>query len=72
MPGKLALKLLFATALTVVCFLAETRLAHAYGPISCPNTGGIQAVGECRDWCIDQCRTRTCYGDCVQLNCTCP
>lgn len=72
MSKKLAAKLVFAATLSAVCFLADVRLAHAYGPLHCPNTGGIQAILGCRQWCLDQCTTRTCYGDCLDLNCTCP
>ena len=71
MTKKLAAKLVFATALTAVCFLSNRGLALAYGPIHCPNTGGPQAVLGCRQWCLDQCPTRTCYGDCLDANCYC-
>jgi hypothetical protein len=72
MSRKLVAKLVFATAVTAVCVLGDVRLALAYGPLHCPNTGGFQAIAGCRDWCLDQCRTRTCYGDCLDENCYCP
>jgi hypothetical protein len=73
MSRKIAAQLVFATILSAACLLAGRSTASATGgPLHCPNTGGPAAISACRSWCLAQCSTRTCYGDCLDLNCTCP
>lgn len=70
---RLIAKLALVTALAAIALVGSQHSALATGgPLHCPNTGGPAAVGACHTWCLSHCTTRSCYGDCVDLNCVCP